>query len=156
MQLEYFQMIDRVVEIDVGARRIRAVCSVPQQSTVFEGHFPSYPLMPGVLLIECMAQTTGWLVSVLGGFAAMPILVGVKAAKFRSPVFPGSLLEFEGHVQHEGSGYAVGECAGRHDGKVVCEADLTYRIMPYPTPQFRQVLFDWAERIDIAVKEFAK
>ena len=91
MQLEYFQMIDRVVEIDVGERRIRAVCTVPQQSTVFEGHFPSYPLMPGVLLIECMAQTTGWLVSVLGGFVAMPILVGVKDAKFRSPVFPGTL-----------------------------------------------------------------
>ena len=73
MQLEYFQMIDRVVEIDAGARRICAVCTFSQQSTVFEGHFPSYPLMPGVLLIECMAQTTGWLVSVLGGFAAMPI-----------------------------------------------------------------------------------
>ncbi len=156
MQLEYFQMIDRVVKIDVGERRIRAVCTVPQQSPVFEGHFPSYPLMPGVLLIECMAQTTGWLVSMLGGFAAMPILVGVKDAKFRRPVFPGSALEFEGHVRHEGSGYAVGECSGQHDGKVVCEAGLTYRIMPYPTPQFRQALFDWAARIGIAVEEFAK
>jgi len=156
MQLEYFQMIDRVVEIDVDARRIRAVCTVPQQSTIFEGHFPSYPLMPGVLLIECMAQTAGWLVSVLGGFVAMPFLVGVKDAKFRSPVFPGNALEFEGHVQHEGSGYAVGQCTGRHDGKVVCEAHVTYRIMPFPTPQFRQVLLERAEQIGIAVKEFAK
>jgi len=156
MQLEYFQMIDHVVEIDVDARRIRAVCTVPQQSTIFEGHFPSYPLMPGVLLIECMAQTTGWLVSVLGGFVAMPFLVGVKDAKFRSPVFPGNALEFEGHVQHEGSGYAVGQCTGRHDGKVACEAHVTYRIMPFPTPQFRQVLLERAEQIGIAVKEFAK
>jgi len=156
MRLEYFQMIDRVVEIDVDARRIRAVCTVPQQSTIFAGHFPTYPLMPGVLLIECMAQTTGWLVSVLGGFAAMPFLVSVKDAKFRSPVFPGNALEFEGHVQHEGSGYAVGQCTGRHDGKVVCEAHVTYRIMPFPTPQFRQVLLERAEQIGIAVKEFAK
>ena len=68
MRLEYFQMIDRFVDVDIGARVARAICTVPQQSTVFEGHFPGYPVMPGVLLIECMAQTTGWLVSALTGF----------------------------------------------------------------------------------------
>ena len=156
MQLEYFQMIDRVIEIDVGERRIRTVCTVPQRSTVFEGHFPGYALMPGVLLIECMAQTAGWLVSALGGFAAMPFLAAVKSAKFRSPVLPGSVLEFEGHLQHQGSGYAVADCRGRHDGKIVCEADLTFHTTPFPDPQLRQVLIDWAQRIDIAVKEFTK
>ena len=156
MQLEYFQMIDRVVEIDVGQRRIRSVCTVPQRSPVFEGHFPGFPLMPGVLLIECMAQTTGWLVIAIGGFGAMPFLAAVKGAKFRSPVLPGSLLEFEGHVQHEGSGYAVADCRGRCDSKIVCEADLTFRIAPFPSPQFRQAMLDGAERISIAVKEFAR
>jgi len=156
MQLEYFRMIDRVVEIDVGERRIRTVCTVPQNSTVFEGHFPGHPLMPGVLLIECMAQTVGWLVSTVGGFATMPLLAAVKGAKFRSPVLPGSVLEFEGHLQHQGSGYAVGDCSGRHDGKIVCEANLTFRIIPFPSPQLRQDLIDWAQRLDIAVKEFSK
>ena len=65
MRLEYFQMIDRFVEVNIGERRTRSVCTIPKESTVFEGHFPGYPLMPGVLLIECMAQTTGWLVSAL-------------------------------------------------------------------------------------------
>jgi len=104
MRLEYFQMIDRFVDVNVGERVARAICTVPLQSPVFEGHFPGYPLMPGVLLIECMAQTTGWLVSALTGFTGLPALAGVKDGKIRSAVFPGDQLEFEGKVIHEGSG----------------------------------------------------
>jgi len=156
MRLEHFQMIDRIVEVDVGARRLRAACAVPAQSTIFEGHFPTYPLMPGVLLIECMAQTAGWLVCMLGGFTAMPFLAGVKDAKFRTLVFPGDALEFEGSVVHEGSGYAVAECTGRRDGGRVCDAQLTFRIMPFPNPQFREAFFAWGERLNIPVKEFIK
>jgi 3-hydroxyacyl-[acyl-carrier-protein] dehydratase len=156
MRLEYFQMIDRFVEVDVGARRVRAICTVPRQSTVFEGHFPGYPLMPGVLLIECMAQTTGWLVSALNGFTGLPALAAVKEGKIRSAVFPGDELEFEGMVVHEGSGFAVGESQGWCRGAPICDATLTYRIVPYPTPQFRESLWQWAERINFPVKEFVK
>ena len=156
MRLEYFQMIDRIVALSVDERTIRSVCTVPTESPIFEGHFPTYPLMPGVLLIECMAQTTGWLVSALGGFTAMPFLVGVKEGKFRTAVFPGDALEFQGQVVHEGSGYSVSECQGRRDSKVVCDAQLTFRIMPYPSPQFRDLLWEWAERINLPVKEFVR
>ena len=72
MRLEYFQLIDRIVALDLAERVVRSVGTVPKNSTVFEGHFPGYPLMPGALLIECMAQTTGWLASALDGFWAMP------------------------------------------------------------------------------------
>ena len=51
-----------IVDLDAAARTIRAEANVPTHSTIFEGHFPGYPLMPGVLLIEAMAQTSGWLV----------------------------------------------------------------------------------------------
>ena len=156
MRLEYFQMIDRFVDVNVAERVARAVCTVPKESTVFEGHFPGYPLMPGVLLIECMAQTTGWLVSALTGFTGLPALAGVKEGKIRAAVFPGDELEFEGRVVHEGSGYAVGECKGRRDGKVVCDATLTFRVMPFPSPEFRQMLEQWAERIDVKIEEFAR
>jgi 3-hydroxyacyl-[acyl-carrier-protein] dehydratase len=156
MRLEYFQMIDRIVTLDVDGRSVRSACTVPKESTIFEGHFPTYPLMPGVLLIECMAQTVGWLVSALVGFSTMPILVGVKESKFRTFVSPGDALEFEGKVVHEGSGFSVGECKGLRDGKVVCEAQVTYRLIPYPSPQFREALWQWAERINVPVKEFVK
>ena len=83
MRLEYFQMLDRFVEVKADERWIRAESKVPMESPVFEGHFPGYPLMPGVLLIETMAQTCGWLVSAITGFTGLPVLAGVKEAKVR-------------------------------------------------------------------------
>ena len=63
MRLEYFQLIDRIVDLNLADRKISTEATVPATSTIFEGHFPGFPLMPGVLLIEAMAQTSGWLVS---------------------------------------------------------------------------------------------
>ena len=156
MRLEYFQLIDRIVALDVAGRSVRSVATVPQTSTIFEGHFPNYPLMPGVLQIECMAQTVGWLVMALGGFTAMPFLIGVKEAKFRTPVLPGDILEFEGTVVHEGSGYTVGGCKGTRRGKPVCEAQITYRVLPFPNQEFRTALFEMAARLEVPVSEFSK
>jgi 3-hydroxyacyl-[acyl-carrier-protein] dehydratase len=156
MRFEYFQMIDRIAALDVGERTVRSVCTVPQQSTIFEGHFPGYPLMPGVLQIECMAQTCGWLVTAINRFSAMPFLIGVKEAKFRSPVLPGEELEFEGKIVHEGSGFTVAECKGRRHGKAVCEAQITYRVMAFPNSELRQAMVEWAERIDVPVKELTR
>ncbi len=58
MLLEYFQMIDRVESVDLAAGKLIARSVVPEKSPVFEGHFPGYPLVPGVLLIETMAQAS--------------------------------------------------------------------------------------------------
>ncbi len=112
-----------------------------KQSPVFEGHFPGYPLMPGVLLIECMAQTTGWLVSALTGFTGLPALAGVKEGKIRSAVFPGDELEFEGRVIHEGSGYAIGEAKGWCKGAAICDAnaDLSHHSLSEPGTARRTV-----------------
>jgi 3-hydroxyacyl-[acyl-carrier-protein] dehydratase len=156
MRLEYFQMLDRIAALDVEGRAVRSIAHVPQQSTIFEGHFPNYPLMPGALLLESMAQTVGWLVMAISGFTAMPFLAGVKEAKFRTAVFPGDELEFDGKVVHEGSGFCVGECKGRRQAKVVCEAQILYRVMPFPNPTFRESIVQWAERIDVPVKELSK
>ena len=156
MRLEYFQMIDRIVTLDLAGRSVRALCAIPRHNTIFEGHFPNYPLMPGALLIECMAQTTGWLVMAMNGFGAMPFMAGVREAKFRTAVFPGDELELEGGVLHEGSGYVIGECKGSRRGKVVCNAQITYSILSFPNPEFRQALFQRAEQLGLALTEFIK
>ena len=154
MRFEYFQMIDRIAALDVGERTVRSVCSVPKESTIFEGHFPGYALMPGVLQIECMAQTCGWLVIAINRFAAMPFLIAVKEAKFRSPVLPGEELEFEGKIIHEGSGFTVGEAKGRRKGRAICEAQITFRLLPFPNAQFRESMLGVAERIEVPGREF--
>src|SRR6516225_4025929 len=107
MRIEYFQLIDRIVALNLADRTIRTEARVPTASTIFEGHFPGHPLMPGVLLIEAMAQTSGWLVLAATKFERMAFLAAVKEAKLRSFVIPGQLLSIEAKVLHEGSGYAM-------------------------------------------------
>src|ERR1700753_4092191 len=116
MRLEYFQLIDRIVDLNLGAKTITVEAQVPEQSTIFEGHFPGYPIMPGVLLIESMAQTSGWLLVALMKFERMPFLVAVKEAKMRAFVSPGETLTIDASLVHEGSGYAITEAKIRVDG----------------------------------------
>src|ERR1700727_993769 len=106
MQLEYFHLIDRILDLDVGGKKIVVEAQVPKQSTIFEGHFPGYPLMPGVLLIESMAQASGWLLLGVLKFERMPILAAVKEAKVRGSVFPNDLITIEAGPAPQGSRYA--------------------------------------------------
>jgi 3-hydroxyacyl-[acyl-carrier-protein] dehydratase len=137
MRLEYFQMIDRITDLDVGKRTITVEAQVPLTSTIFEGHFPGYPLMPGVLLTEAMAQTSGWLLIALLKFERMPFLASVKEAKMRDFVTPGQLLTIDANVVHDGSGFAVTDAKVRVDGKMKCNATLTFRHTPFPNSDLR-------------------
>ncbi|MCJ8518037.1 3-hydroxyacyl-[acyl-carrier-protein] dehydratase [Pseudorhizobium tarimense] len=131
MLLEYFQMIDRVESVDLSANVLKARSIVPAKSPVFEGHFPGMPLVPGVLLIETMAQASGMLVLAATDFAAMPFLMSVDGAKMRSFVEPEAVLDIEAFLEHEGSGYAVTKAKISSGGKKVCDAQLKLRTMPF-------------------------
>jgi 3-hydroxyacyl-[acyl-carrier-protein] dehydratase len=155
MRLEYFQLVDRIVDLDLVNRTIRVEAAVPRESTIFEGHFPGHPLMPGVLLIEAMAQTAGWLVIGLNGFQRMPFLAAVKEAKLRAFVGPGTNLEISAELIHDGSGYAVAKAAIKVAGKPTCDAELTLRVMPFPGEGFRSTMEQTAVRIGFPVKALA-
>jgi 3-hydroxyacyl-[acyl-carrier-protein] dehydratase len=131
MLLEYFQMIDRVVTVDGARKTLTARSVVPSKSPVFEGHFPGMPLVPGVLLIETMAQASGFLVLAATDFAAMPFLMSVDGAKMRTFVEPDAVLDIEAFLEHDGSGYAVTKTRITSDGKKVCDAQLKLRTMPF-------------------------
>ena len=137
MRLEYFQLIDRITALDLEARKIEVEATVPTTSTIFEGHFPGFPLMPGVLLLEAMAQTSGWLIIGLTKFTRMPFLAAFKEAKLRSFVTPGKQLALSAALTHEGSGFAVTRAEIRLAGKLACNAEITFRLVEFPSPEFR-------------------
>ena len=147
MQLEYFQLIDRIADLNVGEKTITVEAQVPQHSTIFEGHFPGYPIMPGVLLIEAMAQTSGWLLIALMKFERMPFLAAVREAKMRGFVTPGELLIINASLVHEGSGYSITEAKVRVGGKLRCNATITFSHIPFPNPDLRGHMDAVAKRI---------
>ncbi|HEU4661118.1 MAG TPA: 3-hydroxyacyl-ACP dehydratase FabZ family protein [Pseudolabrys sp.] len=144
MRLEYFQLIDRILDLNLGDRTIRSEAVVPTQSTIFEGHFPGHPLMPGVLLIETMAQTCGWLVLAATNFTRMAFLASVREAKFRTFVTPGQVLTISAHLDHEGSGFAVAQAKITTEGKPLCDASLTFRIIDFPNPEMHRKMRETA------------
>lgn len=147
MRLEYFQLIDRIVDLSLADRKISTEATVPIASTIFEGHFPGYPLMPGVLLIETMAQTSGWLVVAANGFERMAFLAAVKEAKFRTFVTPGQIMSVSAQLTHDGSGYAITEASIAIDGKAVCDASLTLRVLKFPNEEMKLRMRETAARI---------
>ncbi len=147
MRLEYFQLIDRIVDLNLADRSISSEAVVPVENTIFEGHFPGFPLMPGVLLIEAMAQTSGWLVVAMNQFKRMPFLAQVKDAKFRTFVTPGQKLAVSAKLLHEGSGYAVTAAKITLAGKPVCDATLTLRVMDFPNAEVSEKMRETAARV---------
>lgn len=125
-----FLMIDRVSDVEPGVSAI-GLKNVTINENFFQGHFPSNPVMPGVLLIESMAQTAAVLVvETLGPESAgkLVYLMSVEGAKFRRPVGPGDQVRF--HVSKERNRGNVWkfDCIARVDGAVVAEAVLTAMI----------------------------
>ena|SRR5207248_50164 len=147
MRLEYFQLIDRIVDLKLVERKIATEATVPTASTIFEGHFPGFPLMPGVLLIEAMAQTSGWLVVAVNRFERMAFLAAVKDAKFRMFVRPGQKLSVKAALAHEGSGYAVTQATIALDGKSICDATLTLRVLDFPNEEMKLRMREAAARV---------
>ena len=155
MRIEYFQLIDRIVDLNLNDLTIRVEANVPTDSTIFEGHFPGRPLMPGVLLIESMAQASGWLIIGRMNFKKMPFLAALKEVKLRTFVTPGQALVVLAKVMHEGSGFALTEAEIQIDGKTVCNADITFRVVDFPKGDFLANMHEVARRIDFPMESVA-
>lgn len=117
-------LVDRILELDEN--RIVGVKNVSANEPFFSGHFPDYPVMPGVLIVEAMAQTGGVLVlkSIPDRHTKLVLLASVEEAKFRRPVVPGDQLVIEMIITTKKSSAAKMRGTVRVDGRVVAEAVL--------------------------------
>jgi beta-hydroxyacyl-ACP dehydratase FabZ len=119
-----FLLVDRIEELE--AERVVGIKNVTANEPFFAGHFPDYPVMPGVLIIEAMAQVAG--VLVLSGIQdrknKLVLLAGVDGAKFRKPVRPGDQLRMEMKILRSRASMAKVSGIATVDGTVVAEAEM--------------------------------
>ncbi len=121
-----FLLIDRVLEMENG-KSLSAIKNVTINEPFFKGHFPGQPIMPGVLILEAMAQATGLLAFTEMGDAhktMLYMLVGIDKSRFRGQVLPGDQLRLEIALKRTMRGIGIYECRALVDGELVAEAEM--------------------------------
>ena len=128
-----FLLIDRVLEIE-PLKRIVAIKNVTMNEPFFQGHFPGAPVMPGVLIIEAMAQAGAILLfrEVPDRESKLMYFAGIENARFRKPVVPGDQLRFEVNVLKYKMGFCKLEGKAFVDDKLVCEATVQSAVADKP------------------------
>ncbi|MHB1022466.1 MAG: 3-hydroxyacyl-ACP dehydratase FabZ [Acidobacteriaceae bacterium] len=126
-----FLLIDRVVEV-TRKQRIVAIKNVTINEPFFQGHFPDYPIMPGVLMVEAIAQAGGALLltEIPDRADKLMVFTGIEQAKFRRPVVPGDQVRIEVDVLQWRSRAVKMQGNAFVDGKLVCEATVMCQLVP--------------------------
>jgi len=123
-----FLLVDRIVEME--PERIVGIKNVTANEPFFMGHFPDFPVMPGVLIVEAMAQAAGVLVlkTIADRSQKLVLLVAIENARFRKPVVPGDTLRMEMKVIKRKASVAKMAGVATVDGQVVAEAEVMCKL----------------------------
>ena len=123
-----FLLVDRVLDIDLQAKTLRAIKNVTVNEPFFTGHFPTRPVMPGVLMLEAMAQTCALLSFETEGIALAEdqvfYFVGIDGARFKRPVEPGDQLILHSALDRSRAGIYRFNCKAMVGEDVACEAAI--------------------------------
>jgi 3-hydroxyacyl-[acyl-carrier-protein] dehydratase len=119
-----FLLVDRIIAMEPNVS-ITGLKNITINEPFFQGHFPGQPIMPGVLIIEAMAQVGGVLAFSTATDAKSVFFMSIEKAKFRKPVVPGDQLKMELRVTHQRGNVWKLSGVAKVDDKVVAEADLT-------------------------------
>lgn len=123
-----FLLVDRITEIEEG-KSVKGYKNVTINDPFFQGHYPDYPVMPGVLILEALAQVGG--VAILGMDeykGKTPLFAGANKVRWRKPVVPGDRLDLECEIVKLRGPIGVGNAVAYVDGKKVCEAEIMFAI----------------------------
>jgi len=124
-----FLLIDRIVELEPGVRAV-AIKQVTINEPFFQGHFPDYPIMPGVLIVEALAQTGAVAGMVLPeNQGKIALFAGIESVRFRKPVVPGDSLRLEVTIQDMKRGIGKASALATVDGALACEGMLTFALV---------------------------
>jgi len=125
-----FLLVDKIIDLDLEKDVIIGLKNLTINEAFFQGHFPGTPLMPGVLIIEALAQTGGILVHLKGGrLEKIAVLLSISNAKFRSPVKPGDTLMLKASGIHFGSKGGKVQAEAFVGERLACEAELGFAIV---------------------------
>ena len=156
MDFTQFNMIDNVVKLEAEQPQpfIHAQSHVPETSFIFDAHFPGFPVLPGVVMIETIAQAAGmYIVSAYHG-DKIAFLYGVEKTRFRDFVSPGALLDIHIRVLQTGSAYFVSDGDIFCEGKKVASAQVRLTIADVPDIQIKQLLLKRAKEINIPMQTY--
>ncbi len=126
-----FLLVDRILEMDKEKGTILAQKNVSMNESFFQGHFPGAPLMPGVLILEALAQAGGVLVYLKSqtGDSKIAVIMNIKNAKFRSPVRPGDILKLKCEGIHFSSKGGRIQATAYVDDKIAVEAEMGFALV---------------------------
>jgi 3-hydroxyacyl-[acyl-carrier-protein] dehydratase len=121
-----FLLVDRVDELEPGVRAV-GIKNVTQNEPFFEGHFPEYPVMPGVLIVEAMAQVGAVGVMAVAEYKQkLALFAGIDGVRFRRQVVPGDVLRMEVEISRLKGQIGRGKGRATVNGERVCEADMMF------------------------------
>lgn len=124
-----FLLVDRVLSLDTNNDHIIALKAVTINEPFFQGHFPSAPIMPGVLVLEALAQVGGILIYKKGYRDKIPVIMGVNNAKFRRPVRPGDVLHLHCHAIRLSQKGGRVRAVAKIGESVATEADISFALL---------------------------
>lgn len=129
-----FLLIDRVIELTPGQRAV-AIKNVTANEEFFQGHFPDYPVMPGVLIVEAIAQTGAVaMLSEAGHEGQIALFAGIDKVRFKRQVVPGDTLRFEVELGQFRRNIGTGSGIATVDGEVACRGEFMFALTASPIP----------------------